>query len=181
MSTFYRRRRGTSENEDFISAMNICKSSSRLGCLALLPSIPASIFRRPIARRCCLASSASPLSYPPVSGEMCKSHESGKDSTYVAHVEGQVSRSMPCPPTLSASYPPFDLTLHTNITSSVATTGGGWAPTPSGSPSKARPNTVASSDVVKRCAELAANAREITGPACTSAELRSSTLTIEPS
>lgn len=76
-------------------------------------------------------------------------------------------------------YKPFS--PHTRPTSSVTTTGGGWAPDPSGNPSKARPNTVASRDVVKRCAELAAKAREITGPACTSAELRSSTWTIEPS
>lgn len=76
----------------------------------------------------------------------------------------------------------FPFSRRTKVTSSVATTGGGWAPDPSGSPSKARPNTVASRDVVKRCAELAAKAREITGPACTRAELRSSTwiMTIEP-
>lgn len=61
------------------------------------------------------------------------------------------------------------------FTSRVETGGGGWDPAPSSSPSSASPNTVPSSDVVNKCAEFAANAKEITGPACTSAELSNST------
>lgn len=62
-----------------------------------------------------------------------------------------------------------------SLTSSVDTVEGGWDPVPSGNPSSTRPKTVPSKDVVNKCFEFAAKAREMTGPACTSAEFSSST------